>query len=184
MRIEKLQQQYDINTKYVYFPLHPETPVEGSKLEDLFGPSADIPAMIDRLKRLMDEEGLPFGEGRHMTYNSRLAQELAKWGEGTAESEQLNMALYQAYFVDGQNLADKQTLLDVVSRVGLQVEQAREVIESRTERAAVDADWQHALNIGVTSVPTFAVGLTGVVGAQPYETLARLVEHSGAVKRS
>ena len=141
-----------------------------------------------RLKMLMDAEGLPFDEGRHMTFNSRLAQELAKWGEGKPESERLkserlNMALYRAYFVEGQNVGDVEVLMHVVKQVGLPVDEAREMLEQRLMRPAVDADWQYARSIGVTAVPTFAVGLTGVVGAQPYEQLAHFLEHVGASKR-
>ncbi len=169
--------------RYQYFPLHPETPPEGRPLADLFGQRAVVASMF-RLKKLMDEEGLPFDEGRFMTFNSRLAQELARWGEGFEQSEELNTALYQAYFVDGRNLHEQDVLLGVVERVGLPLDEAKEVLESRTMRQAIDDDWQHALSIGVRSVPTFAVGLSGVVGAQPYETLVRLVEHNGAQKRS
>ena len=136
--------------------------------------------MVDRLKGLMDAEGLPFDGGRFMTYNSRLAQELAKWGN----SEALNMALYQAYFVDGLNIGDVDVLLDVVQQVGLSVEEARTVLTERTMQNAIDADWQHARQLGVSSVPTFAVGSTGVVGAQPYQQLVALMEHVGAVKRA
>jgi predicted DsbA family dithiol-disulfide isomerase len=139
--------------------------------------------MMRRLKTRMDAEGLPFDEGRYMTFNSRLAQELAKWAEGKPESEGLKMALYQAYFVDGQNLGDPAILKHVVEQVGLPLDEAREVIEQRTMRPAIDEDWRHARSIGVTAVPTFAVGMTGVVGAQPYEQLAHLLEHVGAVKR-
>jgi len=140
--------------------------------------------MVGRLKTLMDQEGLPFDGGRHMTFNSRLAQELAKWGESKPQSDQLNMALYQAYFVEGQNIGDKDVLLRVVEQVGLPVEEAREVLEQRSMKTAVDADWRRAMSIGVTSVPTFAVGLQGVAGAQPYGQLALLLEHTGAVKRT
>jgi predicted DsbA family dithiol-disulfide isomerase len=136
-----------------------------------------------RLKMLMDAEGLPFDEGRDMTFNSRLAQELAKWGEGKSESEQFNMALYQAYFMDKQNIGDLEVLMRVVEQVGLPLDEARDVLNQRLMRSAVDADWQYARSIGVTGVPTFAVGLTGVVGAQPYEQLAHLLEHAGAIKR-
>jgi predicted DsbA family dithiol-disulfide isomerase len=136
-----------------------------------------------RLKMLMDAEGLPFDEGRDMTFNSRLAQELAKWGEGKPESEQFNMALYQAYFMDKQNIGDLEVLMRVVEQVGLPLDEARDVLNQRLMRSAVDADWQYARSIGVTGVPTFAVGLTGVVGAQPYEQLAHLLEHAGAIKR-
>ena len=139
----------------------------------------------------MDAEGLPLDEGRYMTFNSRLAQELAKWGEakaksdglGEAISEELNTALYKVYFVDGRNVGEPDVLLDVVEKVGLPVDEAREVLEVRTMREAVDADWEFARSIGVTAVPTFAVGLTGVVGAQPYEQLAALLEYAGAARR-
>jgi predicted DsbA family dithiol-disulfide isomerase len=165
---------------YVYFPLHPETPPEGQSLQEMFGPNAQIEAMIARLKHFMDEEGLPFDGSRHMTYNSRLAQELAKWGEVFAESEALNMALYQAYFVDGRNIGQVDVLLGVVEAVGMPVDEARDVLEGRTMKTAVDEDWRYARSVGVTSVPTFAVGLKGVAGAQPYERLAYLLEHMGA----
>jgi predicted DsbA family dithiol-disulfide isomerase len=131
----------------------------------------------------MDEEGLPFDGSRHMTFNSRLAQELAKWGEGKPKSDQLSMALYQAYFVDGQNIGDLDVLLGVVEKVGLAAEEAREVMEQRLMQTAVDDDWRYARSVGVTSVPTFAVGLKGIAGAYPYEQLAQLLEHAGATKR-
>jgi predicted DsbA family dithiol-disulfide isomerase len=153
------------------------------RLEDLFGPNADISASTRRLKMLMDAEGLPFDEGRTMTFNSRLAQELAKWAEGKPESGSLNTALYQAYFVGRQNIGDVEVLMGVVEQVGLPVEEARQMLKQRLMRPAVDADWQYARSIGVTAVPTFAVGLAGVVGAQPYEQLAHFLEHVGASKR-
>ena len=140
--------------------------------------------MVNRLKTMMDQEGLPFNGGRHMTYNSRLAQELAKWGAGQPQSDQLIMALYQAYFVDGQNIGDIQVLLDIVAQLGMPVDEAREVLEERLMKEAVDADWHNARQIGVNSVPTFAVGLSGVVGAQPYPQLAHLLEYNGATKRA
>ncbi len=149
----------------------------------MFGSQVDIAGMISRLKMLLDEEGLPFDGSRHMTFNSRLAQELAKWGESEPESDQLNMALYQAYFVDGQNIGELDVLMRVVKKVGLPLEEAREVIEKRLMQTAVDTDWRYARSVGVTSVPTFAVGMKGIAGAYPYEQLARLLEHAGAAKR-
>ena len=70
-----------MSIKWVQFPLHPETPQEGLSLEELFaGRDLDIPAIQEHLKELMRLEGLPYGNRTH-TYNSRLAQELSKWGK-------------------------------------------------------------------------------------------------------
>ena len=50
------------------------------------------------------------------------------------------------------------------------------MLEKRSFKSAVDADWEKARDYGVTGVPTFVAGGRGVVGAQPYETLEELVE--------
>jgi len=47
----------------------------------------------------------------------------------------------------------------------------------------VDADWQRAMQLGVTGVPTFVAQGRGVVGAQPYEILERLVVLAGTQRR-
>ena len=66
-------------------------------------------------------------------------------------------------------------LLDIVGSVGLSVDAAREVLESRSFKDAVDADWEKSRRYGVTGVPTFVAGGYGVVGAQPYEVLEQLL---------
>ena len=83
MRIERLQSRFcDLRIVWTHFPLHPETPADGQSLEELFaGRNIDIPAMKARMSELMAAEGLDYGE-RTMTFNSRLAQELAKWVDG------------------------------------------------------------------------------------------------------
>ena len=81
MRIEKLRQTFEIDTVLVHFPLHPETPAEGRSMAELYaGRNVDPEAMYQRMKGLMDAEGLPYGRRTH-TYNSRLAQELGKWAD-------------------------------------------------------------------------------------------------------
>ena len=52
----------------------------------------------------------------------------------------------------------------------------REVLERRTFKTAVDDDWALSRRYGITGVPTFVAGRYGVVGAQPYEALEKLVE--------
>ena len=65
MRIEKLKENFDVEVTLIHFPLHPETPVQGQSLEDLFaGRDMDINAMYLRMKGLMDAEGLEYGPQR------------------------------------------------------------------------------------------------------------------------
>jgi predicted DsbA family dithiol-disulfide isomerase len=182
-RIERLQREYEIRVDWVYFPLHPDTPDEGIPIEALFaGRGYDLDAMHVAMKNRMDAEGLPYEKRTH-TYNSRLAQELARWAETKEGGESLHEALYQAYFVDGQNLADPEVLARIAGSAGLPAGEARRVTSERIFREEVDRNWEDARRAGVTGVPTFAAGGRGVVGAQPYEVLERLVVHAGAHRR-
>ena len=127
----------------------------------------------------MAAEGQPYGE-RTMTYNSRLAQELGKWADTQPGGEAIHDALFRAYFVEARDISRPAVLLDVAERVGLSVDAAREVLERRTFKDAVDADWELSREYGITGVPTFVAGRYGVVGAQPYEALEALVRRATA----
>ena len=174
-----------MQVKWVHFPLHPDTPQAGRTLADMFaGRGYDIPKMQAQMRARMEAEGLPYGN-RSMTYNSRLAQELGAWADTQPGGEAIHDALFRAYFVDGRNIGDPETLIEIAAAIGLPADGAREVIEKRTHRAAIDADWAKSRQYGVTGVPTFVAGNQGVVGAQPYEALEELVRQArvGAASR-
>jgi predicted DsbA family dithiol-disulfide isomerase len=180
VRIEKLRTEHNVKVEWVHFPLHPETPPEGRSLDELFaGRNVDRKARHADMKARMDAEGLPYGE-RTMTYNSRLAQELGKWADTQPGGEAIHDALFRAYFVEARDISQPAVLFDIVRKVGLPVDAAREVLDKRTFKEAIDADWALSREYGITGVPTFVAGRYGVVGAQPYEVLEQLVQKIAA----
>jgi predicted DsbA family dithiol-disulfide isomerase len=180
VRIERLRKEHGVAIEWVHFPLHPDTPSEGRALTDLFaGRNVDLRAMHAQMKARMAAEGLPYGE-RTMTYNSRLAQELGKWADTQPGGEAIHDALFRAYFVEGRDISRPEVLLEIAERVGMPVVGAREVLERRTFKEAVDADWALSREYGITGVPTFVAGHYGVVGAQPYEALEDLVRKAAS----
>ena len=181
--MERLRSEYVIDIRVTHFPLHPDTPEEGLTLEELFaGGKLDVAAAKKRLAELMTQEGLPHGD-RTMSYNSRLAQELASWAESRLDPGKIHDALFQAYFVQGINLARIEELVRIARQVGLAEDEAREVLDTRRFREVVDADWQRCRELGITGVPAFGVGDQRITGAQPYEILEDLVLGAGAVAR-
>ncbi len=134
-----------------------------------------------RMKVNMDREGLPYNVERRWSYNSRLAQELAKWAETKDKAEEITNALFRAYFVDIKNIGRADVLVKIAEENGLPSDEAADVLASRTFKDSVDNDWRRCAAIGVNAVPTFLAGRYLLVGAQPYEELERLVEH---VKKS
>ena len=117
-----------------------------------------------------------------MTYNSRLAQEVGLWAETKGKGHDFHMAAFRAYFVAGDNLAKREMLLDLIRSVGLDPGEGEAVIEQRTFKDAVDADWELSKTKRITAVPTFFMGLDRLVGAQPHEVLEKMViKHRGEI---
>ncbi len=178
-----MRKHFEIEVRWTAFPLHPDTPEEGLTLEELFaGRPVDIDKIMLRLKQVADELGLPLGE-RKKTYNSRLAQELAKWAESKEKGDLFHEAVFRAYFVDGKNIGKVDELVALAQSIGLPGNEARPVLESRTFKEAVDADWSRSHALGITAVPTFVLRDQAVVGAQPYEVLEQFLKTCGLRER-
>ena len=138
----------------------------------------EVVARNQRMKVNMDGEGLPYNVERNMSYNSRLAQELSKWGESKGKGDEIHAALFRAYFVDVKNIGKVEPLVEVAQQVGLPANEAADALVSRSFKDAVDNDWRRCAAVGVNAVPTFLAGRYLMVGAQPYEELERLVQHA------
>lgn len=184
MRIEQLRKNYEIEVRWTAFPLHPETPEDGLTLQELFrGRAVDLNAVKAYLKQVANELGLPLAD-REKTYNSRLAQELAKWAESKGKGDAFHEAVFRAFFAEGKNIGDVNELAAIAKSVGLPGEEARSVLESRKFREAVDADWLRSRELGITAVPTFVVDRRAIVGAQPYEVLEKFLKTCGVKERN
>jgi predicted DsbA family dithiol-disulfide isomerase len=175
VRTERLQKEYGVELRWTVFPLHPETPEEGIELSQLFaGREKDIEIMQRRLLQLAESEGLRLTE-RSRTYNSRRAQELGKWAELQGKGVPYRKAVYEAYFVEGRNIALVDELVRIAEAAGLPGDDARATILNESFRAAVDADWRRALELGITAVPTHLSGGKRVEGFRPYNDFLRLI---------
>ena len=184
MRIEQVKKDYEIEVRWVAFPLHPETPEEGLTLEELFaGKPIDIEKVQERFRQVADELGLPLGE-RKKTFNSRLAQELAKWAESKGKGDPFHKAIFRAYFVDGINIGKGDELVDLAKSIGLPEKEARSILELRTFKEAVDSDWLRSHALGITAVPTFFVNERVIVGFPPHELLEQFLKACDAKKHS
>jgi predicted DsbA family dithiol-disulfide isomerase len=178
VRTDRLVQEYGVQLRWSVFPLHPETPPEGRELSDLFaGREEMIRDMQARLLQVAAIEGLPLAE-RMRTYNSRLAQELGKWAEAQGRGDQFRHAVYRAYFVEGVNIALDEELVRTADAAGLPTDEARDVLRERSFAAAVDDDWQRAMDLRITAVPTHLCGGKRLTGFAAYDDFVRLIGES------
>ena len=138
---------------------------------------------MSHLKQVADELGLPLSE-RKKTYNSRLAQELAKWAEEKGRGDPFNEAVFRAYFVGGKNIGKIDELVDLAKSIGLQGEEARSILDLMTFKEVIDSVWARSRALGITAVPTFVVDHQALVGFQPYEVLEQFLKSCGAERRN
>jgi predicted DsbA family dithiol-disulfide isomerase len=137
---------------------------------------------MQKLKKTAEGFGLPFGENSTI-YNSRLAQELGLWADSKNMGDALHLEIFKAYFVDGKNIAKISILADLALSVGLSGDEAREILETRAFKSAVDADWTLSQELQITAVPTLVMDQQRVIGAQPYEALEMLLRSNGIKRR-
>ena len=182
-RIKNIKNEFKVDIQLIHFPLHPETPTEGRTLIELFGSNQeDIDQKNERMKELMILENLPYKNRTH-TYNSRLAQEIGAWAQSIDNETSIHDNFFEAYFVQGLNVGLESVILDVVSKSGLNPEEARKVIKNRLFMKNIDDDWNKSRNYGVTGVPTYVYQKQSMVGAQPHENLVEFLNHFGIPKR-
>ena len=174
MRIEQLQDEFELDCRYRPFPLHPETPPEGMSLEQRFGERLDVPAAIEQLSQVTASLSLPFGRRSH-TYNSRDAQELGLWVARQGAVTTYLDAVYRAYFVEGVNIARAEELLRIITALGLNTDEAQRVLQDRSCAAAVDQEWDRAVSSGIRAVPTLRCAGRELVGFQSLEACRQLI---------
>jgi predicted DsbA family dithiol-disulfide isomerase len=138
--------------------------------------------MLQRLEQTARSLGLPFGE-RRMSFNSRRAQEAAKWAETHGKADAFHNAVFRAYFAAGKNLHEIETLAAAVEAVGLKGADLEEVLRKKTFKSAVDQDWLRSHQLSITAVPTFRINGENLIGAQPYEQMAAFLSAHGVPTR-
>ena len=173
----------DVTLRHVYFPLHPETPVEGMTLEQLFaGRGMDVAVMQKQLGTMMRGEGLDYGPRTH-TFNSSPAQQLAKYialldtKEGTANGGQFGEEVFLAYFGRGENIAKPAVLQGICNRIGMVDIDIEKGLCDSSAAQMVNDDWAYCREMNVTGVPAFRFGerwLHGCQGVPALESLIRV----------
>ncbi|MFQ5342774.1 MAG: DsbA family protein [Anaerolineae bacterium] len=179
-RVERLQEEYDVEVEWRAFELHPETPPEGMRL-----PWADDPryeAMAERLREMAAKAGLPMNPPAWIS-NSRRALEAAEYAREQGKHQAFHDAVFRAYFAEGQDIGDWGVLQEIAEAVDLDGTAMREAVERGAYRAGVDAQIGEARRLRITGVPTYILGNLAVVGAQPYEVFQRAMARLEAEAR-
>jgi predicted DsbA family dithiol-disulfide isomerase len=135
-----------------------------------------VAAMQANVCSIADGEGLCYDLENTYSGNTLDAHRLVLWAAGKGKQAELLEAMYSAYFEKSEPLFAHEDLLTIVERVGLDVEEAREVLETDAFAEKVLEDQQVAASLGANGVPFFVFDMkVGFSGAQPLEVFEQAI---------
>lgn len=135
----------------------------------------------DRLTALGAEAGLEYHFERAKPGNTFEAHRLIHLAASKGLQDVVKERLLKAYFTDGAAIGDSETLVQIVSEVGIDADEARAVLAGDAYAGEVRADERRARALGIHGVPFFALDEQfGVSGAQPTEVFLKVLEHAWA----
>lgn len=164
------------------FQLNPDMPAEGIDrqlyLRLKFGDAGAARRIYRAVEEAGEEEGIDFDfEAIQRTPNTIDAHRLIRFAGQYGRQDALVERLFAAYFGEGENLGQWETLLRLGTAAGLPEAETAAFLEGDAETEAVRAEDRRARRAGITGVPCFVVAERyALPGAQPPEALVRLFD--------
>ena len=135
-----------------------------------FGPE-NVSAMFERVEQAGRRAGVQFNFADAVRAPSEDAHRLV-WLASDERKAAVVDALQRAYFNEGKNVADLDTLADVAATAGMDREETLRRLRSDEGVAETAAAIDGAMRLGVTGVPFFVfANRYALSGAQPSETI-------------
>jgi predicted DsbA family dithiol-disulfide isomerase len=116
------------------------------------------------------------------TCNTFDAHRLVKWAGEQGQQTAMKQALFEAYFGRAANVSDHDVLIGCAETLGLNTEEAREVLDSDRYVHVVREDEATYRKAGITSVPAFIINNKYLIsGAQEPQALVKTLQEIGNV---
>ena len=123
------------------------------------------------------EVGLKYNFDKAVIANTLKAHQITHIAAKHNLQDKAEEALFTAYFTDGKDIGDTETLVEIAEEIGLNREEVLTALEHQTYAKEVQADIDEAQQLGVRGVPFFVFNRQyAVSGAQPVEVFADVLE--------
>jgi predicted DsbA family dithiol-disulfide isomerase len=187
--LQRLQGEVEAEIHFQPFELNPQMPAEGEDaaehLKKKYGmPDAQLAENRERIRARGAELGVEFAS-RGRIYNTFDAHRLLHWAEGEGRQRDLKHALLRAYFTDGRNVSDRDTLVEIATGAGLDATRARAILDSDEFAEEVRITERFFTQAGISGVPAIFIERQHLVsGGQPPEVFERALREIAASKRN
>jgi predicted DsbA family dithiol-disulfide isomerase len=146
---------------YRPFQLAPHQPAGVTRAEHFtraFGDIRKADAAFERVRRIGAAEGVEFRFDRiEFEPDTLNAHRLLRYAQQQGVADYTATQIYEAFFVNGQDIGDLDTLVSVGTRAGLDRESLAVYLSAGEDTAEVQQQADDARRLGVRGVPTYGV---------------------------
>lgn len=187
--LRELDGEIDVRVTYRAYQLDPTAPPGATMpvaeaYARKFGGPEQAKQMMERITETAEADGLKFRLDRAQRANTLLAHRLLWWaGQPESPVSQVVMKerLMQAFFIDGLNVGDPDTLADCAAEAGFDRAAVVAFLESDGGVAEVAAQIAEAGELDISAVPTYVVNRQWAVpGAQDSDTFVSVLRRAAS----
>jgi len=182
----QLAPEYEFEVQWRAFELNPDSSGDGEPilpaLARKYGRSEDeLRATQNQMMTVAKDLGLNFEKiQERLVCNTFDAHRLVKWAGEQGQHTGMKKALFEAYFGRAENVTDHDVLLKCVEVLGLDVTEARKVLDSEQYARVVREEEARYQKAGVSAVPAYIInGQYLISGAQEPDTLVQALQEIG-----
>jgi len=175
--MRRLKREFDIQLDWRGFQIHPDWPAEGipaDKAHATIDPASRV-ALWKRIGAMAEAVGFSMKAPAVLT-NSRAALAATEFARESGRDEALEERIYRAYFNDGVNIGEAQTVARLAAEAGLDLGEVADAIKSPKYEMRLKNNSLAAHQRGVSGVPTFFIGEYPLVGAQSLDTMRAILK--------
>lgn len=181
--LEQFSNKNGIEVEWKSFQLDPSLPeVQDSNYTDYLMVSKglgrpQVEGMLNNVTQMAKGVGLEYDFDRAVMVNSFKAHRVLQLAKTRGLGDAAEERLFRAFFTEGRNIADDDTLLELGKEAGLNETEIRSSLSDERYSDMVKQDIQEARAIGVTGVPFFVFNRKyAVSGAQPPQAFLQTLE--------
>lgn len=172
--VDELKKEFEIDDEWIPYELHPEVPVEGGKVSDLF-PGMSVDNMFNNLSNMGKKFGVTFS-GTDLISNTHSALLASEYAKEKGKFHEFHNRLFYVYFNEGKNIGDVELLKSIAEDIGLDKEEMIKRIEDDLYENKLAQARNIALQYEVNSTPTFIINdKYAIVGAQSIESFKKIL---------
>jgi predicted DsbA family dithiol-disulfide isomerase len=181
-RALKMRPQEGLQIRWRAFQLNPGMPVGGMDRKEYlsakFGGDGQATRIYDVVRAAGESEGLDFHFERiERTPNTLRAHRLVRLAQDRGKGGPMMEALFQAYFDRGEDIGDRDALIEIAAPLGLTAEDVRKQLDGAEGMESVQAEDALARRHGINGVPCYIFnGKFALAGAHEPEVLFQLFD--------